>query len=137
MREENAYALMGRFWNFDSMKRLSKELQANPCAMHHESLITENSVEQTKLQFKNKLIKRLFDDKTDKEKFEFPWKHYTEFRNKYIQTQMAIYVIFLSIMGKRGPSEVSTLRGIDISAPEPSTGKNATMRPSIKKQILD
>lgn len=49
--------------------------------------------------------------------FSFPWPRYTDFVNDYNTVASACYIVFLSIMGKRGPSEVLTLRANDINIP--------------------
>lgn len=63
----------------------------------------------------------------------FPWRTYRSFVNEYNRLIIAIYIIFLNIMGKRGPSEVLTLRAIDITPPDADVGRDATMSPAIKK----
>ncbi len=65
--------------------------------------------------------------------FIFPWPNHASFLNDYNNLQSALYIIFLSVMGKRGPSEVITLKGIDITPSNKESGQGALMRPSIQK----
>lgn len=72
---------------------------------------------------------------TDTKKPEkiFPWPNSKAFRNDYNQIQAAIAIILLAVMGKRGMSEIRTLRGIDISLSDKTKGKDSTVNPSIWK----
>jgi integrase len=47
--------------------------------------------------------------------YSFPWATYRKFITDYNQIITAAYVIFLSLLGKRGPSEILTLRACDVS----------------------
>lgn len=57
--------------------------------------------------------------------YKFPWPKYTNFISDYNLITTASYVIFLSLLGKRGPSEVLTLRGCDIT---PGQKNESTIR---------
>jgi len=102
----------------------SRGSQANRCKIEfalplHNELLKLHTEEQIRL--------------AADQPFQFPWKFYNDLVRDYRQLGTAIYIIFLSVMGKRGPSEIRTLRGIDITPSNSLTGQDATMRPSILK----
>lgn len=70
---------------------------------------------------------------TKQKAFIFPWLTHADLVRDYVKLRTAIYIIFLSVMGKRGPSEVRTLRAIDITPHDNAKGSNTLMRPSISK----
>lgn len=63
----------------------------------------------------------------------FPWQSFSELCNDYREVISAVIVVFLSVMGKRGPSEVRTLRASDIKLPLPGKSEHATVHPAIFK----
>ncbi|MDN6204810.1 MAG: hypothetical protein L0J05_09950, partial [Tetragenococcus halophilus] len=63
----------------------------------------------------------------------FPWPNFKTFRQDYNKIQSAIAIILLTVMGKRGVSEVRTLRGMDISLSDKTKAKSSTVKPSIWK----
>jgi len=63
----------------------------------------------------------------------FPWKNFSQLHIEYNTIRTAVLVIFLSVMGKRGPSEVKTLRGQDVFPPSKDIGQHAIFTPQINK----
>lgn len=86
-----------------------------------------------KYNFTIALDERLRKISHNKESFTFPWIRHEKLISDYNNLQGALYIILLSVMGKRGPSEVRTLRGVDISRPNKTKGLNASFFPRISK----
>lgn len=63
----------------------------------------------------------------------FPWRTYPDLCNDYREVVSALLVTFLSVMGKRGPSEVGTLRANDIQIPADGVAEYASVHPAIFK----
>jgi hypothetical protein len=83
--------------------------------------------------FLTELHKKLVDIQPQKVFIKFPWRTYSELIADYTNLIAALYIIFLTVMGKRGNSEILTLRGVDLTNSNSDTGSGATMRPSIRK----
>ena len=139
VRETSAHDYLKIFWNSSGQTQIAKyknHADISILSETHESIASDSIANDCKVKFIRPLHKELWAihlaSKVN-EPFSFPWKNNADFRAEYNNIQAAIYIIFLSIMGKRGPSEVRTLRGIDITRSNELTGQDALMYPSIWK----
>ncbi len=139
VRETNSHDYLKLFWNSygkTQIGKYKKHADITILSKTTESDSSDSIANDCKEKFIHPLHKELLATHLASnvdEPFSFPWKTHAEFRAEYNNIQAAIYIIFLSIMGKRGPSEVRTLRGIDITRSNELTGQDALMHPSIWK----
>ncbi|HAS6097625.1 TPA: hypothetical protein I7145_23815 [Vibrio vulnificus] len=142
VREHNAHDLVSAFWRLGSTVkhtqlqtyRASGDISA--LTITRESGGEDSDINRAKIEIAKPLHTKLLAlqaEHVPDMPFTFPWPNYKALKTDYIALQGALYVIFLSVMGKRGPSEVLTLRGIDITRPDAETGQEAMMNPSIEK----
>lgn len=140
VRERNAYKHLSSFWEFSNDTQIKRyknsgniaELSVNKYGDYIGGDIAAQCKNYLVLPLHHELLKIHMDNEPEVP-FIFPWRTYNELRKEYIRIQSAIYIIFLSVMGKRGPSEVRTLRGSDITRSDGVTGHDAVFRPSIWK----
>ena len=131
--------LTASFWSGSSLTKssqLTKYRLSGDISLLSETKEAPRSVNLAKSLLAKPLHKKLLDlhlKYFPKTKFDFPWPNYSCLRHDYNNLQSAIYIIFLSVMGKRGPSEVLSLRGMDVIQSNKDTGDNSVMYPSIKK----
>jgi len=135
VREQNAYDILPYFWDGGRNKQLCRYRENGDIGILS---ITHNWGEDSKsnrakIGFAIPLHQKLLALHAGNTTFEFPWRNYENLIQDYNVLRSTIYVIFLSVMGKRGPSEIRTLRGVDITPSNAATGEDALMRPSIEK----
>lgn len=139
IRESEVYCYLKPFWNASAATQIGKYKQTGDITVltvSAESDITGGLANRCKEELVIPLHKRLSEIHAvarNGEPFSFPWRTLNELTGEYNRTQAAIYIVFLSVMGKRGPSEVRTLTGGDFTRPDESTGQDALVRPSIWK----
>jgi integrase len=136
VREQSNHHLLKAFWVDHESTQLTAyresgdiELLTNSSSGDRKNSLANAAKFEVAIPLHNRLIALL----EEKEKFVFPWKNHKELLLDYNDIQAALYIIFLSVMGKRGPSEVLSLRGLDITPSDATTGQNAEIRPSILK----
>ena len=118
-----------KFWKLNATSCPIKKYRLTGSIYHVHSYLERNISSTSKpLEQTINLNNYLNQNSLGADKFKFPWPGYTEFREAYNNIIAAAYIIFLSVMGKRGPSEILTLRVCDITPPDVSTDKDALMR---------
>ncbi|MCF4176349.1 hypothetical protein [Vibrio sp. McD22-P3] len=142
VREHNAHNLVSAFWSGCASAKPTQlwayRASGNISALtvSRESGGEDSDINRAKAEIAKPLhtkLRALQAEHAPDIPFTFPWQSYTDLLADYNALQGALYIIFLSVMGKRGPSEVRTLRGIDITRPDAEAGQEAVMRPSIEK----
>ncbi|SBO12523.1 hypothetical protein VME0621_04677 [Vibrio mediterranei] len=143
VREHNAHDLVSAFWSHGGSSNKTSQLAAyrtsgdiSTLTVTRESGGEGSDINRAKTEIAKPLhakLRALQAKYAPDTPFTFPWQGHRALKADYNALQGALYVIFLSVMGKRGPSEVRTLRGIDITRPDTETGQEAVMRPSIEK----
>lgn len=139
VRDHQAHDLVESFWVDKKGLQLARYRftgNAGVLAVSREAGDEFSTMNRAKTDLARHLDKRLRSlnaQHAPDKAFTFPWHFYSDLVGDYNKLQGALYIIFLSVMGKRGPSEVRTLRGIDITRPENATGQEALMRPNNQK----
>lgn len=136
VRETNSYEHTAAFWDKSQTCQAGRYRKTGDPSVFSQSVsgrLKQNRSNLSKVNFAIPLHHKLIALTPEGEQFSFPWQTYTDLSKHYITIRTAVYVIFLSVMGKRGPSEVLTLRGVDITPPDLPSGRSALVRPSIQK----
>jgi integrase len=139
VRLTNAYEHVKAFWVNTAATHLYKYRQTGNSIFLEPTLESKKSggsANRVKEIFANPLHLRLIElhlEESDGESFIFPWGNTYRFIEDYNRLLGALLIIFLSVMGKRGPSEVCTLRAIDVTRPNTKKGIESTVRSSIEK----
>lgn len=136
IRERGNHHLLKKFWSADNATQLSYFRETGDITVLTASTSGNrlySNANAAKFEVAIPLHKKLIELIDSEEPFVFPWRTHQELLFDYNEVQAAIYIIFLSVMGKRGPSEILNLRAIDISPSDSKTGKNTEVRPSILK----
>lgn len=139
LREYNLHELQSSFWKDSTKSQLGQYRHSGNITVLQqttEANVSGSMANLCKVSFAaplHKIFLSIHSESGSNESFVFPWKNYTELLIEFNRVQAAIYIIFLSVMGKRGPSEVRTLRGVDITRNDPETRKDAEFNPSIWK----
>lgn len=133
VRSGHASATVRAFWTSSRHTKISQYRASGDKCLLIATREADHVMNSAKTELGLALHNKLISLQPDNSLFRFPWSNYEALLGDYRSLMTALYIIFLSVMGKRGPSEVLSLRGIDITPSDGTIGEHAFMRPRNEK----
>ena len=132
----NSYHLVPSFWAGTPSTRIGKYRRTGDIDFLKPSAASEfcgGLANDTKLIFAIPLHNNLLKITSNSNDSAFPWRTYSEFFKDVSNIRTAVFIIFISVMGRRGPSEVRTLTTGDFTLSADNNNNGTLYRPSIEK----
>jgi len=132
----DSFKFVSHFWNTAPSTLIGQYRKTgnNQCLRYSvESEVTGQHANDAKSQFCIPLHDGLSAHNEPTEKFVFPWACYSDFVYEVNKIRVAVLIIFLSVMGKRGPSEVMTLKVENFTLSSQNNNNGAIFEASIEK----